>query len=79
MLSHSLFCTPELWPSGRVSALQEGDQGLIPGWVRPKTVRSGTGCLLLGTQHEGLDWWMFPWDVAMCIGASLRSYSCLNI
>jgi len=29
----------------RVSALQLGDRGSIPGRVRPKTVKSGTRCL----------------------------------
>ena len=36
-LIHQLV--PELWPCGRVSAWHPGDQGSIPGPVRPKTVK----------------------------------------
>ena len=37
-----------------VSALRLGDPGSNPGRVIPKTLKNGTQCLLLGTQHQGL-------------------------
>ena len=39
ILDHVCPDLPELWPSGRVSAWQPGDQGSIPGPVRPQTVK----------------------------------------
>ena len=42
---------PAHWFSGRVFAIDPGDQGSISGWVKPKTQRVVLDTSLLNTQH----------------------------